>query len=83
MDDDRQSADAAGVVAAVLMAPVLIPVGCAFLAYGYAARGAVRLYRFARRWPMPERPIRTDELAGFTNDDIDWLLSRDTTRRRT
>lgn len=68
-------------LAALLMAPVLIPVGVAFVAYGYTARAAVAVYRRARPRPAEESvrdygKVHGAELAGLTNEDIDWLLNR-------
>lgn len=56
---------------------------------GFAVADAVvGVVRCARRWPWPAEPIRTDEgvagaheLAGLSNDSIDFLLSRDSMRR--
>lgn len=44
---------------------------------------AKRLVRVARSWPWPAEPVRTDpaEVAGLSNDAIDFLMSRDSKRR--
>lgn len=55
------------------------------LGAGFAVADAVAsVVRCARSWPMPAEPIRTDDpgqLAGLSNESIDFLMSRGSTRR--
>lgn len=49
---------------------------------GFVFDGVRRARKRVARWPMPEEPVRTDDLAYRSNGDIDSLLSRDSNTRR-
>lgn len=69
----EDAADVVANAAAVALLPALLVVGGA--AWAVAA-----VKRRLRSWPWPSKPVRIDELACLPNEDIDFLLSRETRR---